>query len=173
MAVSFNPIALYHSSTRTFTKFHPYSNRSEAEQVVALGEPDYNKLKLRQAAAWIERNPRRSFGLVLARTFSFWFPRPSKKNPVSPVVLAISSLLSLPGVWFSWRKNRPGTQALVSVLLLFPPVYYIIQCVPRYRYPIIWVSAIFAGIALHHLAGLLYRWLRTARTEMDIKAFSN
>jgi len=53
--------------------------------------------------------------------------------------------LSIPGLILMARRREPVGIYLLTVLLLYPPMYYITIADVRYRYPVLWVSALAAG----------------------------
>ncbi len=148
MAASFNERAQYRSTKSAVDLNHPNQNRAEAERVIALGEPEYNALKLHEARMWVEANLHKAISLVCQRLFYFWLPPIDMRNPISSAVIWCSTLLSTFGLVALWRTHRTGALVISSFLLCFPLVYYIVQYIPRYRYPIAWVTFLLSGFAV-------------------------
>jgi hypothetical protein len=127
-----------------FESTHPNKNYEEAFRVREMGEVAYNHMRFHEALDWIKQNPKRFASLCEQRFVAFWFPPPSlnKNNGMiwRPKVLDLFTLLSLPGMFLMWRNARKSAYALALWLALFPPIYYFVQFMDRYRYPIFWVS---------------------------------
>ena len=148
LAVSNNPCAsaLFEDNDRNqcFAATHPDKNYSEALKVQELGEVEYNRMKLKEAKDWISANPREFATLTAERFSDFWLtPRSENKSNGMiwrPIVMQIFTLLSLPGLFLLWKSFRPGAYVSLLWLILFPPIYYVIQFMDRYRHPIFWVS---------------------------------
>ncbi len=148
LAVSNNSCATYLSDmneqTGCFGRSHPNVNYEEAVKVRQLGEVEYNRLRLHEALRWITGNPGAFCSLSIERFKAFWFPPPSS-NIASGVllrawILHCFTLLSIPGLFFAWRNSRIGAYVVGPWLVLFPVIYYFIQYMNRYRYPILWAS---------------------------------
>ncbi len=155
LAVSNNSCANFNFKAnellRCFEANHPNQGISEAERVLRLGEYEYNRVRMREAIEWIQHNPNRFFGLTVQRTVAFWFPSPNG-NPFEATATPRGILLgwfmvmlSLPGLWLMWKNNREATAIVLLWLLLFPPIYYVIQFDIRYRDPILWATFLPAG----------------------------
>jgi hypothetical protein len=91
--------------------------------------------------------------LTLARARFFWLP-PGERDEGRFAAFNIAmisglTLLSLPGLYFIYRKQRWAAFMLCGGALLYSPVYYLSQVDLRYRYPILWMTVFCA-------AGLLY-----------------
>lgn len=129
-----------------FHKLHPNESIFEAERVRDLGEYRYNEERRREGMQWIRQNPRAFLQVSSQRFLAFWFPTPAgnafKDQRVSPQMLVVwfLALLSVPGLWLLWRKDRVSAGITLIWLALFPPVYYIVQYDIRYRYPILWAT---------------------------------
>ncbi len=136
-----------------FWRFHPNTNPEEARKVIQLGEVNYNRLKLRQAEDWIRSNPRSFLRLTSERVLFFWFPTETGK--LADVwrerwawVVYPATLLSVPGLLILWRVSRPGALLLLTLLVLYPPIYYLVLSEYRYRFPIMWVTSVLAAAAI-------------------------
>jgi hypothetical protein len=129
-----------------FRNLHPDESITEAEKVRDMGEYEYNQARLREAREWIRQNPGSFLKVSSQRLVAFWFPTPTG-NPFSDqrvsaqmLVVWLLALLSAPGLWLLWRKDRAAAGIVLIWLVLFPPVYYFIQYDVRYRYPILWAT---------------------------------
>jgi hypothetical protein len=125
---------------------HPNVNAAEAHRLREIGEVRYNAQRLHQALAWIRAHPGRFAGLTAERFRHFWFPVLGP-GPASWPLWAVT-LLGFAGLAFAWRTDRFAALLLAAPLLLYPAVYYLVQHVVRYRYPVLWVSAFLTSHAL-------------------------
>lgn len=148
LAVSNNPCAspLFEDNDQSgcFELTHPNENYEEALKVQQLGEVEYNRGRLREGVNWITANPG-AFAILSAQRFgAFWLPPRSenKSNGIiwRPFVVHLFSLLSIPALFFMWRNARSGAYVMLLWLVFFPPIYYFIQFMDRYRYPIFWAT---------------------------------
>lgn len=122
---------------------HPNTSRQEAQLVRTLGEVGYDRKRTADTVNWMESHPRRFRRLTLERVRDFWFPSPVRSP--STVLVWLITALSVPGlVLMAWRRE-PGTLFVLAVLILYPLMYYIVVSDTRYRYPILWISALAAG----------------------------
>ena len=172
LAVSNNPCAKYswllNDKSGCFWKNHPYLSTEDAGLVLALGEVNYNRMKMRQAMMWIRRNQRQFWRLTAERFVCFWFPSANgifqdvlsnPRSPSSSWVLYPATVLSVPGIFLLWREHRKASWLCLSFLILFPPIYYIVDFDKRYRYPITWVTCLVAGYSIDRI---LRRWRTTS-----------
>jgi hypothetical protein len=58
------------------------------------------------------------------------------------------TLISLPGLWILARTSRPRATLCGGFLAIYPLMYYIVQYIERYRFPIFWVTYVLASISL-------------------------
>ena len=125
---------------------HPNENLAEALKVRELGEIEYNRVREAEAIDWIKANPKAFAVLSVQRFEAFWFPprseRPGNGVMLVPLVLHCFTLLSVPGLLIMWRNARFGCYAVGLWLLCFPLIYYLIQFMMRYRYPIVWATCV-------------------------------
>ena len=129
-----------------FSRNHPNENLQEALRVSSMGEPAYNKTRLHEALTWIGRNPDRFLTLTEERFIAFWSPRMMANSQDAAGELGVNwildafTLLSVPGLFLVWRRNRYAAVLMGLWLACFPPIYYLIQFDPRYRHPILWAT---------------------------------
>jgi 4-amino-4-deoxy-L-arabinose transferase-like glycosyltransferase len=149
-----------------FRNLHPDESLTEVEKVKELGEYTYNQQRLQEAITWIKANPSAFVNLSAERFVSFWFPTPTgnpfKDQRVSPQMLVIwfLALLSIPGLWLLWRRNRHSAGIILLWLALFPPIYYFIQYDVRYRYPILWATFLPGCFFITHMAEEVWKAFR-------------
>ena len=74
------------------------------------------------------------------------------------MLLTIITIMGFAGAALMFKRNRPAFWPLTIQITVYPPVYYLTQNFPRYRYPILWVSFLFAAY------GLSVVWKRIARS---------
>jgi hypothetical protein len=80
----------------------------------------------------------------------FWFPidRVDFRSTISGIVFSLVTLFSLLGL--QWARSD-GFHTLITILLPYSLVYYFAQLEQRYRYPVLWISALLAAIGLELL----------------------
>ncbi|MDR3699196.1 MAG: hypothetical protein P4L56_06140 [Candidatus Sulfopaludibacter sp.] len=122
-------------------------NVHEAELVRDMGEVNYNRSRLAIAKQWIHDHPARFAGLALRRFREFWFPSPGEAGPYAYSVWVVTAL-SIAGLILMARRRNPAVLAILAILALYPAVYYVVQSAPRFRFPILWVSLLPAGLAM-------------------------
>jgi len=127
---------------------HPSCHAAAADEIRHVGEVEYNRRRLHEAAGWIQRHPRRAGMLTLARAFEFWADIPSNRSTF--VVRSLWSLFAWIGMAVMWRANyRLQARLLGSALVFYPLIYYLIQYTNRYVMPICFAIFLPAGFALH------------------------
>jgi 4-amino-4-deoxy-L-arabinose transferase-like glycosyltransferase len=120
---------------------HPTQNYYELARYKKLGELAYIAERKQEAIDWIRQDPARFAGISLKKFVYYWggVPRSSDiwqlAQTKNSVYLA-SSVLAFLGLVRAIRKRKPGAWLFFWLLLLFPPVYYIVFPHPRYRHPI-------------------------------------
>jgi hypothetical protein len=150
-------------------RLHPSASLSEALEVRDLGEPAYNRLQLEQGLQWVGGHPAAFVGLTARRALAFWFPHDTRdvlaelaapgRRAQTWTIFAVT-LLGFAGLRIGFALSRPAGLLAASWLALFPVVYYFVQHTDRYRLPILWVSFLLAGVALHAIASWAWRRLR-------------
>jgi uncharacterized RDD family membrane protein YckC len=68
------------------------------------------------------------------------------------------------GLYLLYYKHRPAALLILSVWLLYPPLYYIMLWSSRYRYPINWMMVLTVAVALNEAITLAQ-----ARRGMDLR----
>jgi hypothetical protein len=140
--------------TSCFQDRHPNTSEREARLVRTLGEAAYDRTRGADATNWIRSHRSPFLRLTLQRFAEFWFPDPGE-DPGTAVVVWFITGLSIPGLILMARRREPVGIYLLTVLLLYPPMYYITIADVRYRYPVLWVSALAAGYCGEELRQLL------------------
>lgn len=118
-------------------KYHPRANRAELKEVSRLGEVNYNRQKRNQAMHWILSHPQEFLRLTFLRIFYTWFPK--TKRPLQTLSLASVTLAAASGLFMLARRDRFVAYSFVTVLVIYPSSYYVIQTSTRYVYPIEWI----------------------------------
>ena len=127
-----------------YQRHHPNTSRDEAHLVRTLGEVAYDRKRTADAVHWMASHPGRFRRLTLERFREFWFPLP-EDHPYTTAVVWFITALSIPGlILMAWRRERV-IFFLLPVLAVYPLMYYIVVTDMRYRYPILWISALAAG----------------------------
>lgn len=164
LAVSNNdaagPVEVDQKRNKTYLQMHPFLNAGERARYVALGEARYMKLRLREALAWIRRNPARFARLTAERAGRFWF---RTNDRIAPSILtSLMTVLGLAGIAWDWRRN-PGRAGLyLGLLLTYSAVYAVVQVMPRYRAPVNWILLLYSAWLVRGLARRL-GWLKARR----------
>jgi len=127
-------------------QLHPASDLGERIGLIVQGEPNYNRIKLRQAIAYIRKSPRAFFHNTGARIADTWLA--TFDSGVEPWIYYAG--LSRADIWFTgafslfsfagmilalrfgWKESLP----LAICLVLFPIPYYVTHTALRYRHPI-------------------------------------
>ena len=134
---------------------------NEVRLIRQMGEVEFDRSRVSDTWNWIRSHPDRFRQLTGARMFEFWFPR-----PVIPAyagyAIWLATALSIPGLVMMARKRIPVTVFVLSVWLLYPPLYYVVVSSDRYRDPILWTSLLPAGYFLAALSGRALRRLTWA-----------
>ena len=151
LAVSNNSCAQYsldlnRSGINCFSRNHPNESFEEAQKVLQLGEVQYNRVRMKEARAWIRENPGRFLEMTGERFAAFWFPAWTATAAGSPpagrssVIVSILTLLSLGGAFLAWQNSCTSVLVLGPWLVVYPLLYYVIQYDERYRHPVLWAS---------------------------------
>jgi hypothetical protein len=164
LAVSYNDCAVVgiRLSERVgcFQTQHPNINLHQSQQVLRMGEVNYNRFRLNQAIAWISAHPRRSLMLCAERFSAFWFPSDAARpldellkpgNRLQAAVIYTMTILSFFGLLELAMRDRFSAWCFGVWLVLYPPVYYIVQYESRYRTPILWMSFLLGAFELSFL----------------------
>jgi len=142
-----------------FAHVDPNGGAIEARKVLELGEPKYNDLRLREAFHWISSHPARFLKLTGMRFIAFWFPTENgtvhytgSGRRLERVLIYLLTLLSLNGLVILYRRDFKSAAVCMSCLTLYPLIYYLVQFVDRYRYPIMWLTFLLGTIPITRYA---------------------
>jgi hypothetical protein len=149
--VSNNDMAGVPDNLLALNRWHPLFNIDEALDVRRLGEPEYNRIKLQAALQWIRSHPARFADLTVKRFWQFWFYMDSWRqlNALAPMLITLTGLA---GIWMARKTNRPAFIFCVTALGSYSLVYYFVQTMVRYRYPLDWIFLLFAAHAVLSIA---------------------
>ena len=148
----------------------PAHNPDELAQYKQLGEIEYMSLKKRQGLEYIASHPGSSVWLAIRRAGYIWtgfwsfskaYLQEEPLDPFNVVVCSVLSVLTLIGLFFSFRNRLPVALPYLAVLLFFPLVYCATHPEVYYRRPI---DPIFVSLAAYAIV----RW-RTERIEVPIE----
>jgi hypothetical protein len=129
--------------------YTPTRNASVALKVRAIGEVAFDNAAGQQARQWIRSNMGASAQLVVLRAFHFWFP---PGNSRAHRVLEWSlTLVSMVGLYLLYFRHRAAALLILSMWLLYPPLYYIMVWSSRYRFPLNWTLIFTAAVAVSHV----------------------
>lgn len=142
--------------------YHPNTNLQEAQLVRSLGEVAYDRLRSDDAKTWARNHPRRFLVLTIGRFRDFWFPA-TAGHPYKIAMIWLATLLSVPGLILMIRKRLDVTFFLLAVFALYPVMYYFVVSDVRYRYPILWLTLLPAGLCCDTLR-------RRAQSKWSTKA---
>jgi len=128
---------------------HPRLLPKEALKVKELGEVEYMRQALDDALNWIKENPREFLRLTFLRFLHFWLIPPN----LSPAALTLTvfTILAIIGVRRVFpSQSLPQQVALLTPLITYPLIYYLVPFMPRYRAPIDWMIFMLAGVEVWH-----------------------
>ena len=147
--------------TDCYQSHHPNTSIREALLLRSVGEVAYDRRRIADAGEWIRTHPRRFAQLTLARFWEFWLPPLS--DPHSSWVIWLITALSIPGLILMARRSEPATAFILLALLLYPLMYYLVVADVRYRYPVLWLSALPAEYLLSEIRCSVFRSLKWER----------
>ncbi len=140
--------ALLDDSFPAHSRYHPNLNRYQAAKLAAVTEPEYNSLKLATALQWIQAHPLRFLTLSGQRTFYFWFP-PFRSGPFAAATWLLT-ILSIPSMVMAFQRRDLRALLVVSMFAYSLP-YGLVNAELRYRTPVLWITALFAGETVYWL----------------------
>jgi hypothetical protein len=168
LSITNNPCSTFsfHLNRWSSCYHHPNESVDEARKVLASGEYVYNQAKLQEASAWIGNNPGRFATLTWQRFLAFWFYTPGRNYlpgqhiPAGILIIWLAMPLSIAGLWMLFKTDRISAGLCLVWLILFPPIYYFLAFIPRYRYPILWASLMPASFFLCEVAQRIWQRAR-------------
>jgi hypothetical protein len=137
---------------------HPFVNGAEADQMKAMGERAYYKMRLDSAEHWILQHPSRFLLLTSVRIRDFWFT--SMNSRLKSTFYGVLVLLGVVGLVIFCLSGCRDALLLALLWIVFPIPYYLVQIDPRYRFPIEWSVWLLAAFAIRSVAGyvLNHKW---------------
>jgi hypothetical protein len=132
---------------------HPRTNLAEALLVQELGEAEYMRRAKAEAVDWITGNPWDFLKLTASRATQFWVG--PLHQPGTAMAVTVLTILALLGAWYSLPgMTTPQRASLLTPLICYPLVYYVVLYMPRYRVPLDWILLLLAGAAV-------WRWIKS------------
>ena len=154
--------ATFFSNNVAMSKYHPFENPQQRVIVKAMGELAYQQKEKDEALRWIRSHPSQFGWLTLQRIYHFWFPE--MKRPLQTMVLAFLTVATVPAWFYLLKRRLPLGYGLLTIWLVYPPVYYVVQASPRYVYPIQWTIYLLAS------QSVLLGYLSLRGREQDVAA---
>jgi 4-amino-4-deoxy-L-arabinose transferase-like glycosyltransferase len=125
--------------------YHPSDNENELREYQQLGEIAYTEKKFRQGLAFIDSHrllyAEQTVRRVVYLWTGFWSfsSRYLQEEPLDPFNMLFStglSLLTLAGLFRTWRSDKALALPYILVFLFFPVIYYLTHPEDYYRRPI-------------------------------------
>jgi hypothetical protein len=134
---------------------HPRLLAVEALKVKELGEVEYMRRALDDALNWIKENPGEFLKLTFLRFVHFWLIPPSR-SPAAAFLVAFT-ILAILGIRRIFQGlSLPQRIAVLTPLITYPLIYYLVPFMPRYRAPIDWMIFMLAGVEIWHWISSLF-----------------
>jgi hypothetical protein len=140
---------------------NPFTARAELDELLQVGEVEYNRRKGRLAMRWITQNPGRFAALTAKRFMLFWFPpadawAATTTHPEArSLLLFVTALGAFAGViWLMLVRNEYRWLA-ISALIGPSLIFYFVHVNFRYRYLIWGLSVLFCCQFLWALASAM------------------
>jgi hypothetical protein len=148
-------------------ELHPMNNLSQRMLLILAGEPNYNRVRQRQAIAYIEEHPRtflKNFSDRVADTWSATYDSTVEPwifnqhlAPEDVWFCTVFSALSLTGLVLALAANWWDSVPLALCILIFPLPYYLTRSSLRFRHPIDPFLSIFAVYAVTRFLAIFMR----------------
>jgi hypothetical protein len=127
-----------------YQAYHPAGSSAELSMLRQMGEAEYDRYSTSRAVAWMSSHFSEAAGLTVMRAIEFWLPH----RTYHVYAYSVWSVTLL-GMFGAWRLQRHGASLfLVWAGLLYSFPYYLVVSDIRYRYPILWMALLLAGVAL-------------------------
>jgi hypothetical protein len=129
---------------------NPFTSKAELDELLRVGEVEYNRQKGRLAMQWITQNPRQFTALTVKRFLTFWFPpvdawAATTTHPEArSALLLVTALGAFAGVFWLALAGSPYRWLVISALIGPSLIYYLIHVNFRYRYLIWGLSVLLA-----------------------------
>jgi len=150
-----------------YSAHHPAGSLKEARILLSVGEVRYDRARTEDTKAWIRSHPARFARLTAARIFYFWLP-PFNNSRFGTIVIWIATILSIPGIALMAYRGIRYTVFVVTVLFVYPLMYYVMMSSPRYRYPILWLTLLPAGYFAQWLGTIVVLSFKGKRSESAV-----
>lgn len=143
-----------------FAQVHPNASVTLDKRILEIGEYRFNVERMQTARHWIIEHPWNFARLCFRRFLFFWMP---VFAPLSGLALlgaaSISAvtLLSIPGIFVIFRRNRFAGSLALACLVFYSPAYYLAEVELRFRYPILWVALLASGCLVTAILALVRR----------------
>lgn len=161
---SVSPLEWVNYEIGNYYRYHPSFNADEAQAVRRMGEPAYNRARLRLALEWISSHRRAFASLTLHRLLYTWFPDTPAKD--RDAVLRLETIAAALGLIALWRTQRDFAALSGSAAIAFTFIYSFIQVNVRCRYPIDWIVLLLAAHCAAIAAGsLAAKWRERTKGE--------
>ena len=144
-----------------FAREHPSGSPAMLQKLTAVGEFSFSDAEMRRTRTWVSSHPQRSAVLTLEHILYFWFPLDPVNRSTFLYGILISGLTVIGFRAFPWKSDLVAV--LILTLLPFSFTYYTTQFEQRYRYPVLWISAVLACLG----ARLLISRLNSKAQEID------
>lgn len=123
---------------------HPRADIAEVRKVQQLGEMEYMHQAMNETLAWVWKNPLEFFKLTFLRFIHFWFG-PLNRSITSTLVAALTILAILGARRILLNLPLPQRILILTPLITYPLIYYLVAFMPSYRTPIDWMILMLAG----------------------------
>lgn len=134
-----------------YHKYHPLQSKSQAEQVRALGEVEYNREASQEALNWIREHPAKFAKVTAQRIFYYWF-EPLPGQMPKAVWLGLIGLVGLAGLLLFLREDFWSALPMGLFVLLLPAPNYLVHVGIRHRFPLDWICLLLSVYAVIWLA---------------------
>jgi len=122
---------------------HPGNDPQAMLRFRELGEIRFMQEKQTAFQAFLRENPALFLRFTLKRALYFWIGTPQNATLAGHNLLIVrhatyflASALAFAGLWLAWKRKKPGTFLLASLLIIYPLPYYLVNPFPRYKHAI-------------------------------------
>lgn len=142
-------------------KLSPYGNREQASLYIQMGEIAYMTAKKHEAVAFMKSHPGRTFTMAVRNAWTFWFGVTDRRtNPwyggatylsIDFIANAVIVLLGLIGTVGAVRSCMSSAWLYLSILTVFPLIYYLTRPALRFRFaiePMLVILAAYGAVCL-------------------------
>ncbi|MGA2021434.1 MAG: glycosyltransferase family 39 protein [Candidatus Sulfotelmatobacter sp.] len=159
--------------------YHPSDNENEWREYQQLGEVAYTQKKLHQGLAFINSHRLLYVQQTVRRVVYLWTgfwslsPRYLREEPADPLNIVFCTgltILTLSGLWRTWRIDSAIAMPYLLVLIFFPIVYYLTHPEDYYRRPIDPQFVVLAAFAVACWVGERKRRLAAIPPQVAIAA---